>query len=58
MADRTSRQALGTGQRTTVMSLGKPIGGGIALSPDERTLLVPLVDAEGRDLMVVGPRGL
>ncbi len=46
---------LRTGMQTTVAALGKPAGGGLALSPDERTLLVPLVDAEGSDLMVVEP---
>ncbi|AMY07634.1 hypothetical protein LuPra_00808 [Luteitalea pratensis] len=46
---------LRTGTQTTIARLGKPVGGGLALSPDERTLLVPLVNAEGSDLMLVEP---
>lgn len=44
---------LRTGTQTTIAHLTRPVGDGLALSPDERTLLVPLVDADGSDLMVV-----
>lgn len=44
-----------TGTRSTIARLGRPPGGGLALSPDERTLLVSLIDAEGSDLMLVEP---
>lgn len=48
---------LRTGTRKAIVRLHRPVGSGLALSADERTLLVPLVDAEGSDLMVVEPVG-
>ena len=43
----------GTGRRTTLATIGKRWWFGIALSPDERWLLFPVTDREGRDLMLV-----
>jgi hypothetical protein len=42
-----------TGRRTTLATIGKRWWFGIALSPDERWLLFPVTDREGRDLMLV-----
>jgi Tol biopolymer transport system component len=41
------------GQRTTLATIGKPWWFGIALSPDQRWLLFPTIDRDGRDLMLV-----
>ena len=43
----------GTGRRTTLATIGKRWWFGLALSPDERWLLFPVTDREGRDLMLV-----
>jgi hypothetical protein len=43
----------GTARRTTLATIGKRWSFGIALSPDERWLLFPVTDREGRDLMLV-----
>jgi hypothetical protein len=42
-----------TGVRTTRTAIGKPWWFGIALSPDQRWLLFPTINREGRDLMLV-----
>lgn len=42
-----------TGRRTTVHTLEKPSGVGMALSPDEQSLLYATIDGAGSDLMVV-----
>jgi Tol biopolymer transport system component/DNA-binding winged helix-turn-helix (wHTH) protein len=42
-----------TGRQTTLATIGKRRWFGIALSPDERWLLFPVTDREGRDLMLV-----
>jgi len=43
----------GTGRRRTLATIAKRWWLGIALSPDERWLLFPVTDREGRDLMLV-----
>ena len=42
-----------TGKRTTLFSVGKPSWAGMALSPDQRSLLYSVIDGEGADLMLV-----
>jgi Tol biopolymer transport system component len=42
-----------TGKRTTLLSLGKQWWYGMALAPDERSILVSTVDSAGSNLMVV-----
>lgn len=42
-----------TGRRTTLATIGKRWWFGIALSPDERWLLFPVTDREGRDLVLI-----
>jgi Tol biopolymer transport system component len=42
-----------TGRRTTLLSLGKQWWYGMALAPDERSILVSTVDSAGSNLMVV-----
>jgi hypothetical protein len=42
-----------TGKRTTRHTLGRPPGLGMALSPDEQSLLFATIDRAGTDLMVV-----
>jgi Tol biopolymer transport system component len=44
---------VGTGRRTTLATIPKRWWFGIALSPDERWLLFPVSDRDGRDLMLV-----
>jgi dipeptidyl aminopeptidase/acylaminoacyl peptidase len=44
---------LATGKRTTLRSLGKQWWFGLALSPDQRSLLFSTVDSAGSNLMVV-----
>jgi hypothetical protein len=43
----------GTGRRSTLLGLGHRFWYGIALSPDQRTLLYSMVDVLGSNLMVV-----
>jgi Tol biopolymer transport system component/DNA-binding winged helix-turn-helix (wHTH) protein len=49
-----------TGRRATLAKVGKPWWSGIALSPDQRWLLVATIDRDGSDLMLVDriPSGL
>jgi len=42
-----------TGKRSTLVRLDKPFWFGMALSPDERSLVFPMVDSAGSNLMVV-----
>ena len=42
-----------TGRRATLAKVGRPWWSGIALSPDERWLLVATIDRDGSDLMLV-----
>jgi dipeptidyl aminopeptidase/acylaminoacyl peptidase len=42
-----------TGKVTTVAAIHRPVGWGLALSPDERYLLYTQVDRSGSDLMLV-----
>jgi Tol biopolymer transport system component len=42
-----------TGKRTTLLNLGKPYWWGMALSPDQKSLLYSLVDSAGSNLMLV-----
>jgi Tol biopolymer transport system component len=42
-----------TGKRATLVRLDKPYWFGITLSPDERSLVFPLVDSAGSNLMLV-----
>jgi Tol biopolymer transport system component len=58
LGDAPSRMSIefvdvGTGRRTTLATIGKRSWFGIALSPDERWLLFPVNDRDGRDLMLV-----
>jgi tricorn protease-like protein len=46
---------IATGQRREVAVLGKRRWWGLALSPDERYLIVPTINEAGSDLMVVEP---
>jgi Tol biopolymer transport system component/DNA-binding winged helix-turn-helix (wHTH) protein len=43
----------GTGARTTIVRLGKLAWYGVALSPDQRTLLYSMLDSFGSNLMLV-----
>ena len=43
----------GTGTRTTIAKLGKLAGPGVALSPNQRTLLYSTIDNAGSNLMLV-----
>jgi Tol biopolymer transport system component/DNA-binding winged helix-turn-helix (wHTH) protein len=43
----------GTGARTTIVRLGKMAWYGVALSPDQRTLLYSMIDNIGSNLMLV-----
>jgi dipeptidyl aminopeptidase/acylaminoacyl peptidase len=47
---------IATGVRKTLATFDRPPWWGLALSPDERTLLISLVNTQGIDLMVVEPR--
>jgi Tol biopolymer transport system component/DNA-binding winged helix-turn-helix (wHTH) protein len=42
-----------TGQRTTLLALGKQYWWGMALSPDQRSLLYSVIDSAGSNLMLV-----
>ena len=42
-----------TGKRSTLVRLDKPFWFGMTLSPDERSLVFPLVDSAGSNLMLV-----
>jgi Tol biopolymer transport system component/DNA-binding winged helix-turn-helix (wHTH) protein len=42
-----------TGKRTTLLNLGKPYWWGMALSPDQKSLLYSVVDSAGSNLMLV-----
>ena len=42
-----------TRQRSTLVRLDKPFWFGMTLSPDERSLVFPLVDSAGSNLMLV-----
>ena len=42
-----------TGKRATLVRLDKPYWFGMTLSPDERSLVFPLVDSAGSNLMLV-----
>jgi Tol biopolymer transport system component len=42
-----------TGQRSTLVHLDKPIWVGMAMRPDERAIVFPLVDSAGSNLMLV-----
>jgi hypothetical protein len=42
-----------TGRRTTLATVGKPWWSGIALSPDQASLLFATIDRDGSDLMLV-----
>ena len=42
-----------TGKRSTLVRLDKPFWFGMTLSPDERSLVFPLVDSAGSNVMVV-----
>ncbi|MBV9081440.1 MAG: hypothetical protein JOZ62_02090, partial [Acidobacteriaceae bacterium] len=44
---------LATGRTTNLAIIRKPIGAGLAVSPDERLLLYTQKDREGSDLMLV-----
>jgi hypothetical protein len=44
---------LGTQKRSTLVRLDKAFWFGMALSPDERSLVLPLVDSAGSNLMLV-----
>jgi hypothetical protein len=44
-----------TGQRTTLATVGKPPWFGMTLSPDQRLLLLSVVNDENLDLMLVDP---
>ena len=46
---------IATGQRREVAALGKRRWWGLALSPDERYLIVPAINESGSDLMMVEP---
>jgi hypothetical protein len=42
-----------TGKRSTLFRIGKPFWWGMALSPDEKSLLYAVVDSAGSNLMLV-----
>jgi Tol biopolymer transport system component/DNA-binding winged helix-turn-helix (wHTH) protein len=42
-----------SGKRTTLLNLGKPYWWGMALSPDQKSLLYSVVDSAGSNLMLV-----
>jgi hypothetical protein len=42
-----------TGRRTTLAAVPKPFWWGVALSPDQRWLLFPVVESAGSNLMLV-----
>ena len=42
-----------TGKRTTLLDIGKQWWMGMALAPDQRSILFPTVDSAGSNLMLV-----